>query len=54
MMSILFRAMKPRNRIMLGLMERGGMKVGEVLRIRPMDIEEPCSKLQGIFDRKDF
>jgi site-specific recombinase XerD len=35
---IIFRTVKPRNRIMLELMARGGMRVGEVLKIRPMDI----------------
>jgi integrase/recombinase XerD len=37
---IIFRTMKPRNRIMLELMARGGMRVGEVLKIRPMDIQD--------------
>jgi integrase/recombinase XerD len=35
---IIFRTMNPSNRIMLELMARGGMRVGEVLKIRPMDI----------------
>ena len=29
-----------RNRIMLELMARGGMRVGEVLKIRPIDIQD--------------
>ena len=37
---IIFRTMKPRNRIMLELMARGGMRVGEILKIRPMDIQD--------------
>jgi integrase/recombinase XerD len=37
---IIFRTMKPSNRIMLELMARGGMRVGEVLKIRPMDIQD--------------
>jgi len=37
---IIFRTMKLRNRIMLELMAWGGMRVGEVLKIRPMDIQD--------------
>jgi site-specific recombinase XerD len=37
---IIFRTMKPRNRIMLELMARCGMRVEEVLKIRPMDIQD--------------
>ncbi len=38
---IIFRAQNPRNRIMLELMARArpGMRVGEVLKIRPIDIQ---------------
>jgi site-specific recombinase XerD len=39
--------MKPRNRIMLELMARGGMRVGEVLKIRPMDIQDRKITLAG-------
>jgi hypothetical protein len=39
--------MKPRNRIMLELMARGGMRVGEVLKIRPMDIQDRKLTLAG-------
>ena len=28
------------NRIMLELMDRGGMRVGEVLKIRPIDVQD--------------
>jgi integrase/recombinase XerD len=35
---IIFRAEDPRNRLMLELMARGGMRVGEVLKITPGDI----------------
>jgi len=44
---IIFRKMKPRNRIMLELMARGGMRVGEVLKIRPMDIQDRKITLAG-------
>ncbi len=44
---IIFRTMKPRNRIMLELMARGGMRVGEVLKIRPMDIQDRKITLTG-------
>jgi integrase len=37
---IIFRTVKPRNRIMLELMARGGMRIGEVLKIRPVDIHD--------------
>lgn len=35
---IIFRAINPRNRLMLDLMARGGMRVGEVLKLRAKDI----------------
>jgi integrase len=44
---IIFRTMKPRNRIMLELMARGGMRVGEVLKIRPMEIQDRKITLSG-------
>ncbi len=37
---IIFRQSKPRDRIMLELMVRGGMRVGEVLKLTPSDIED--------------
>jgi integrase len=37
---IIFKTVNPRNRIMLELVVRGGMRVGEVLKIRPIDIQE--------------
>jgi len=37
---IIFRTVNPRNRLMLELMARGGMRVGEVLKITPNDVEE--------------
>ena len=37
---IIFKTPKPRNRLLLELMARGGMRIGEVLKIRPVDIED--------------
>ncbi|MDR3630695.1 MAG: site-specific integrase [Desulfocapsaceae bacterium] len=37
---IIFRTMNTRNRLMLELMARGGMRVGEVLNLTPSDIQE--------------
>jgi integrase/recombinase XerD len=37
---IIFRTMNTRNRIMLELMARGGMRIGEVLNLRPRNIED--------------
>jgi integrase len=37
---IVFKTTNPRNRIMLELMARGGMRVGEVLKIRPIDVQD--------------
>ena len=37
---IIFRTQNPRNRIMLELMARGCMRVGEALKLTPMDIED--------------
>ncbi len=36
----IFRTSKPRNRLMLELMARGGMRIGEVLKLTPSDIYE--------------
>ena len=35
---IIFRTSKPRNRLMLELMARGGMRIGEVLKLIPADV----------------
>jgi integrase/recombinase XerD len=35
---IIFRTTKPRNRLILELMARGGMRIGEVLKLTPNDI----------------
>jgi integrase len=37
---IIFRTENTRNRLMLELMARGGMRVGEVLKLTPRDIED--------------
>jgi integrase/recombinase XerD len=37
---VIFKTIKPRNRLMLELMARGGMRVGEVLKLTPSDINE--------------
>lgn len=37
---IIFRTMNTRNRLMLELMARGGMRIGKVLNLRPYDIQE--------------
>jgi site-specific recombinase XerD len=38
---IIFKTTNPRNRIMLELMARGGMRVGEVLKIRAIQCQGP-------------
>ena len=37
---IIFRTRNPRNRLMLELMARSGMRIGEVLKLTPADIED--------------
>lgn len=37
---IIFTTPKLRNRLMLELMARGGMRVGEVLKLRAMDVHD--------------
>ena len=37
---VIFRTIKPRNRLILELMARGGMGIGEVLQLTPSDIED--------------
>ncbi len=37
---IIFRTSKPRNRLMLELMARGGMRISEVLKLTPSDIKD--------------
>jgi integrase/recombinase XerD len=44
---IIFRTMNIRNRIILELMARGGMRIGEVLNLRPCDIQERNLNIQN-------
>ena len=44
---IIFRTEKIRNRLMLELMARGGMRVGEVLKLRLKDIQDQKLTLQA-------
>jgi len=37
---VIFRTSKPRNRLILELMARGGMRISEVLKLTPSDINE--------------
>lgn len=37
---IIFRTVKPRNRLMLELMARGGMRISEVLKLTARDVED--------------
>jgi integrase len=37
---IIFKTEHPRNRIMMELMAKGGMRIGEVLKIRPIDVKD--------------
>ena len=37
---IIFRTSKPRNRLMLELMARGGMRISEVLKLTPSDVND--------------
>ncbi|MBU1639885.1 MAG: site-specific integrase [Proteobacteria bacterium] len=44
---IIFRTMNTRNRLMLELMARGGMRIGEVLNLLPVDIQERSLAIQN-------
>ncbi len=37
---IIFKSSNPRNRLLIELMARGGMRIGEVLEIKPADVED--------------
>jgi integrase/recombinase XerD len=37
---VIFRTIKPKNRLILELMARGGMRISEVLQLTPSDIED--------------
>ena len=41
---VIFRTTKRRNRLMLELMARGGMRVGEVLKLTGGDVEDNCTR----------
>jgi integrase len=51
---IIFRTMKPRNRIMLELMAKAGMRIGEVLKIRPIDVKDRKITLSDPKSGSDF
>src|SRR4030042_5312462 len=44
---VIFRTVKPRNRLILELMARGGMRISEVLQLTPSDIEDRKLTLRG-------
>ena len=44
---IIFRTTNVRNRLILELMARGGMRVGEVLNLRPGDVQERSLAIQN-------
>ncbi|MBU4261630.1 MAG: hypothetical protein KKC76_07090 [Proteobacteria bacterium] len=44
---IIFRTMNSRNRLILELMARGGMRIGEVLNLNPSDIQEKSLTIQN-------
>jgi len=37
---IIFKTQRPRNRLIMELMARGGMRIGEVLQLTPRDVQE--------------
>jgi len=44
---IIFRTQNPRDRLLLELMARGCVRVGEVLKLTPMDIEDRKTIIRG-------
>ena len=50
---IIFRTIKPRNRIMLELMSRAGMRISEVLKLTPNDVDGRKLTLNGPKSGKD-
>ena len=44
---IIFKTDKPRDRIMLELMARAGMRIGEVLKLTPGDLDDRTLRLQA-------
>ena len=51
---IIFRTVNPRNRIMLELMAKGGMRIGEVLKLRPIDVKDRKITLPDPKSGKEF
>ena len=50
---VIFRTVKPRNRLILELMARGGMRISEVLQLIPSDIEDRRLTLRSPKSGKD-
>jgi len=50
---VIFRTIKPRNRLILELMARGGMRISEVLQLIPSDIEDRKLTLRSPKSGKD-
>ena len=50
---MIFRTLSHRDRIMLELMARGGMRVGEVLKITPTDIDDRRLIIRELKSRKE-
>jgi len=50
---IIFRTTKVRNRLILELMARGGMRVGEVLKLTPRDVNDQKLTIQSPKSGKD-
>jgi integrase len=46
---LIFRTTKTRNRLILELMARGGMRIGEVLKLTPKDRLKTSVKISGSF-----
>ena len=50
---IIFRTMKVRNQLILELMARGGMRIGEVLQLTPKDVSDHRLLIQSPKSGKD-
>ena len=51
---IIFKTEKPRNRLILELMARGGMRIGEVLKLRAMDVDERKLRVKNPKSGREF
>ena len=51
---IIFKTEKPRNRLILELMARGGMRIGEVLKLRTMDVDERKLRVKNPKSGREF